>query len=289
MLSDNLKSFLLIGGDERQLYSAEKLKEYGFEVILYGFDKLTICCNDEIKHILSNVDAVVLPLPFTRDGTFLNAPFSNEPIPTDKLLENLSKDIAVFCGNMDSKIKKDLFSKGIRVFDYYERDETVVRNAVPTAEGVAAILTEKLDTTLNGSKILVTGYGRTGRAICSVLKGLNVQVTCAARKCSVLAEINSSGMKAIYTKDIAKTGSEYDAVVNTVPSRIINKAEIDSFKDGCCIIEVASAPYGVDIEAATQASIDLVIAGSLPGKVAPKTAGIIIAESIINIIGEGKM
>ena len=52
------------------------------------------------------------------------------------------------------------------------------------------------------------------------------------------------------------------------------------------IIDLASAPGGVDFEAAHKFRLDAVRALSLPGKCAPKTAGEIIKTTVFNIIEE---
>jgi dipicolinate synthase subunit A len=52
------------------------------------------------------------------------------------------------------------------------------------------------------------------------------------------------------------------------------------------LIDLASAPGGVDIVAAKKHGLAVTHALSLPSKTAPASAGEIIAESILNIIEE---
>lgn len=52
------------------------------------------------------------------------------------------------------------------------------------------------------------------------------------------------------------------------------------------VIDLASAPGGVDFEAASRRGIKSIQALSIPGKVAPKTAGSIIKSTIYDIINE---
>ena len=52
----------------------------------------------------------------------------------------------------------------------------------------------------------------------------------------------------------------------------------------CLFIEIASSPFGIDFQAAKEYAFDVIKANSLPGKVAPKTAGEIIGRSILPII-----
>lgn len=53
------------------------------------------------------------------------------------------------------------------------------------------------------------------------------------------------------------------------------------------MIDIASAPYGTDFACARELGLNVIVPGSLPGKTAPKTAGEIIADAILNIIKEG--
>jgi dipicolinate synthase subunit A len=52
------------------------------------------------------------------------------------------------------------------------------------------------------------------------------------------------------------------------------------------IIDLASYPGGVDFEADSRLKIKSIHALSLPGKIAPKTAGAIIKSTIYDIINE---
>lgn len=54
------------------------------------------------------------------------------------------------------------------------------------------------------------------------------------------------------------------------------------------IIDLASLPGGVDFESAKRMGIPTIHALSLPGKVAPKTSGEIIKNTIFNILEEEK-
>ena len=80
---------------------------------------------------------------------------------------------------------------------------------------------------------------------------------------------------------------EMDAVVNTVPSTVLTHDVLRAMRRDCPVIEIASPPYGTDLDAAQALGIHVQIAPSLPGKVAPKTAGVILADTVLNILREG--
>ncbi|MEG2939200.1 MAG: dipicolinate synthase subunit DpsA, partial [Oscillospiraceae bacterium] len=54
----------------------------------------------------------------------------------------------------------------------------------------------------------------------------------------------------------------------------------------CFVLDLASAPGGTDFEYAKRNGFDTELALSLPGRVAPKTAGGIIKDTVLNMIEE---
>ena len=69
---------------------------------------------------------------------------------------------------------------------------------------------------------------------------------------------------------------------------MINNKILESVREDCLIIDVASSPFGTDFARAYELGLNAIQCSSLPGKVAPKTAGKIIADGILNIIKEGE-
>ncbi len=288
----NVNKFLIIGGDKRQLYLARYMINLGYSAELFGFELLD-GSNDikskhsELKQAVEDAQAIILPLPVSTDGVIINTPFGKHSQTLEKLSSCLDRDRIVFAGMMSNAWKSNFFKKGIKVYDYFEREELIVKNAIPTAQGVIKIAFENLPITLHGSKCLVTGYGRTAKVIAKMLSAMGAIVTVSARKCSDSAWANADGHSAIYLKDLHKENRDYDILVNTVPTLVIDKEILKNLNPECLIVDISSSPYGIDFAAAEDLGLKVIVAGSLPGKVAPKTAGEIIGDAIINIIKEG--
>ena len=66
----------------------------------------------------------------------------------------------------------------------------------------------------------------------------------------------------------------------------IDKNVLDKTENNVIIIDLASAPGGVDFEYAKQKNRKVIFALSLPGKVAPETAGNIIANTVLSKLSE---
>ena len=109
---------------------------------------------------------------------------------------------------------------------------------------------------------------------------MGANVYCAARKDTDLAWIREKRCIPIRYDELYKYAKEFDVVINTVPTKILNKNELDSFRRDVTIIDLASKPGGVDEDYAKKIGIKLVIALGIPGKEQPTTAARYIKETI---------
>ena len=83
----------------------------------------------------------------------------------------------------------------------------------------------------------------------------------------------ASGYGAEQTGQLAGWLCGYDLVVNTVPTLVLGEAELADLKPDCLVLDLASKPGGVDLEAAGRLGRTVIWALSLPGKVAPSPPG----------------
>lgn len=286
----NIETFAVIGGDLRSAYLAGLLAADGYKVITSGFDStdlppcVTGCTNP--AQAVTLADCVVLPLPVTTDGSTVNAPFSRMRIPLDQVLNGVTPGQILVGGQISDVVRKEAECRGLVISDYLRREELAVMNAVPTAEGAIQLAMEELPVTIQGAKCLVTGFGRVAKTLARLLIALGAHVTVAARKCADLAWARSEGCSAIEISQLSKAG-EYDVIFNTVPVLLFDKAILKDMEKSTLLIDLASRPGGVDFNAAAELQIKTIWALSLPGRVAPKTAGKIIKETILNMIKEG--
>lgn len=286
-MTDSIKTIGIIGGDKRQLYLADSFIKDGLRVILGGFDTLKSVGDIAITDVTSAIsysDIIILPLPSIRSDGSVNAPFSQGNIYfTDDEINIMNKK-PVFASFREKLIKAYPRLNGA-VFDYASREDFAILNAVPTAEGAIECAMCAYEGTIAGSNSLVAGYGRIGKVLASKLKSLGSNVTVSARKFEDLAYINALGYKALNTSELKKI-SGFDLVFNTIPALIFDEALLKNTDRNTLIIDLASAPGGVDFEAARSLKIDAQRALSLPGKCAPKTAAEIIKQTVTSIIKE---
>ncbi len=275
-----INSFGIIGGDKRQLYCGKSAAGDGYRISIYGFEKCSETMglhSGELSDIMDTADAFILPLPVSKDGVTLHAPLAEKTIPLEELFGGIGKR-PVFCG-----MKSRIAYSGLQLFDYSEREEFAVANAVATSEGAVETAMLEYDGTVNGSRCLVTGYGRIGKILADMLHGLGADVTVSARSLKDLAYIRAKGFRAIETGNLQ---GRYDMIFNTVPCMVLDAHTLARIAADALVIDLASLPGGVGFKAAQRLSIKTVHALSLPGKVAPKTSGIIIKNAVYNIIRE---
>lgn len=284
-----MKTVSVIGGDLRSLTLAGLLAEDGYEVSVYGFDKNIDA--GALKKAATLHDAlvsevIILPIPASSDNVTINAPYATEQILLDDFLAMLGASKLVLAGHISPQLAARFDNEGIVCIDYYNREELVVKNAVPTAEGAIGIAISEMPITLAGASVLIVGYGRIGKILAKILIALGAKVTVSARRWGDLAWIETLGARAVKTAKIAADMSSYDVIFNTVPSLVLGEEELGSMKADALIIDLASVPGGVDLETAKSLNRRVIWALSLPGKTAPLSAGRIIKDTVVNILSE---
>lgn len=279
----------VIGGDLRQLTLAGLLRKEGYHVFLYGFDKdITVdsSLSESDKTFALNSDIIILPVPVTFDGATVNSPYANTPMRIDEFLRGVNPSALVLGGQIQPNLQKALEENSIAYRDYLKREELSVRNAIPTAEGAIEIAMSETLITIHGSKCLVLGYGRIGKILSKMLSGLGAQTFVEARKYADLAMIEGHGCEPLPIDSLPNCIGEFDIIFNTIPAMILNGSLLRCVKKDALIIDLASKPGGVDFDAAKEIGVKVIWALSLPGKVAPVTSGMIIKDTITNIINE---
>lgn len=274
----------ILGGDLRQVYLARLLSEDGWKVITWGLEKGGGDGSAPLDQALAG-NILLLPMPVCRNG-MLHLPLTDTELEAERLWARLRYD-QLLLGGMTGDLSRRLMADyGLTLLDYYNREETQVANAVPTAEGALQLAMESTDRTLHGSRCLIIGYGRIGRLLADRLLALGAEVTVSARKYGDLAWIEAWGYRGVQTGALTGQLDRFDLIFNTAPALILDGTRLRETREDCVIIDLASAPGGVDLEAAKRLSRRAIPAPGLPGKVAPRTAAAAIRDSVYHILEE---
>lgn len=296
----NSKKISILGGDLRQLYAAEKLALRYDNISLWGIKDSYRKENGKI-HFSSDLSeavcdaTIVLPLPSTTDGTTLNCPLfdKTERPKLSEITSVIPSGSLVIGGKLCDAFVRSAENKDIRTVDYFKSEFFQIKNAYTTAEAALSIAMNALDRNIRGAEIAVMGFGRIAKHLCSLLLSMGAEVTVAARKEEDLAWARSYGFKALQINGsrawLEALSHGYDVIYNTVPCWLLDREFLVAADKKTFIVDLASAPGGVDICAAKELGANVSWATSLPGKYAPSSAGELIAECIIEIIdGEGE-
>lgn len=268
-----------MGGDERQLYLGKFLEDAGCNVFFLGFDE-----KDNLNDI--HYDYIILPAPLSKDSLNISAPFSEKSLPINDIFF-LSCPKGIFSGKCGILTEKLPAGWNTEIYDLLENDEYNILNAVATAEAAISIIVKNTTFNIYNSEILVAGYGKIGKVLAKILRGMGAKVTVAARKGIDRAYANNANHFAIHTDNIIDYADKYRIILNTVPKVIIAEDIIKKLRKDCFILDLASMPGGVDFMSCDKYGLKYIHGLSLPGKYSPETSGEITAKIILDII-DGK-
>lgn len=280
---------VIAGGDAREVVLAEALRDLGSNVCLFGFAKAQKNEDLQIPDCLPlKTDALILPLSGVNMEGYIFAPYATERIHFERLMPLFRPGMLLLSGSMPKIWLPMLEKHGITLILTTEIDELALYNAVPTAEGAVVVAMRESAITLSGSKALVTGFGRCGLPLARLLAGMDAHVTVAARKRDVLALAQVLGFTTVTFDSLADVAADFDFLFNTVPALILTADVLANVKKTAVLIDIATSPGGSDFTAAQQLGLKNFLLPGLPGKVAPITAGQILAKIYQNILIESR-
>jgi len=277
------KTFGIIGGDRRQAELARLLALDGNATVTYGLSRWK-AANEVSLDQAAAADVVVLPLPLCKGDGVLNC--EEGPVPTADLFHKFQPGQRILAGQVKPQQQYEASACGLTIEDYFLREELTVANAAATAEAAVQVVMENLDRTLLGMECLVLGFGRIGKLLSFRLHGLGARITASARKPEDLAWIRAYGWKAIETEKLDGKLDSYGAIFNTVPSLILDESLLSQLPQECICIDLASQK-GIDLAAAERFGLVAIWARSLPGRLVPYTAAVVIRDAINYILLEG--
>ncbi len=285
----------MIGGDTRYVEIIRLLSQLKARIFLVGFHQLTLE-NGSVQRVSieetdqSQFDAIILPITgISRDGK-MTSYFSDKPICiAPDFFQSLKDSCQIFSGVRTEFLTDLEKEQNLSITYLFEKDEVAIRNAIPTAEGLLLLTIQNTDVTIHGARVLILGFGRLGQTLARVYHHLGSKVTVVAREAANRARAKEIGVEAVSMDDMITMLPEADICINTIPAQILTEERLYHFKHHVLLIDAASRPGGVDLNYAEQRGLQIMLAPSLPGLVAPKTAGKILAESIIDQLSHDKL
>lgn len=161
---------------------------------------------------------------------------------------------------------------------YARREEYQIAIARLTAEGAIALL--RPETGLSGAHILLLGYGRIARLLARELQKAGALVTAAARSGEQRAWAEAEGIEALPLDALSGALDRFDVIIGTIPAPVLTEPLLALVRKDALLLELASAPGGIDAAAAHERGLRYIRAPGLPAKYAPERAAVILRNAV---------
>jgi len=255
------------GGDRRSAFLVRLLRERGLDARAAGLERSG----------LAQVPSAPLKAAADAETVVLNSPLkcdlAETPFGIGDLLGHLHSGARlVFCG-------PQIPPAGLERFDARDltKDEDFLqRNAELTAEGAIYSAMRATERAIMDCDCLIVGWGRIGRALTERLVALGARATVASR--------TDRGMRlaqAVETAKIADALPGRHIVFSTPPYPVLGKDELSRADAGTLFIDLASPPYGIDLEAARSLDLRAWREPGLPGRYFPDSAAMVLMSHIL--------
>lgn len=295
--------YYVVGGDKRSCFLSLSLAERGYKV--FHFDPYDA---DILRHMSVTIisgsagigfkcliegecaapagtgkTALILPVPVSKDGEFING---RTLLTVAAIADCAGSFDRVFGGVIPEEIAGSSKHPDC-LFDYMKDEKIALANAVATAEGAVFDADEMSDVNISGSTCLVTGFGRCARVLAEKLARWGADVIVMARSRTQRNEAMLRGCKVMSFDDAEIYGcvlGGVDFCFNTVPAPVVGEELLDRFPAHAVVVDIASKPGGVDFEHCRALGIRCTHSLGIPGRLSPKTSGVILADATMKHI-----
>ena len=230
------------------------------------------------KTDFSKYDKIILPFPSKKEKLSFLSDISGV----------FSKGQTVIGGLLDEDAKISLSDMGVNFVDYFTFETYVLRNAYLTTQGAVRLLLENTKGYIAGKNAVVTGFGRIGKSLALMLKALGIKVFVAVRSDIQAADALSLGFDVFKISQLKSVAFYFDYIFNTIPFRIFEDEDIRRMRDDCIYFEIASKPFGADVNSFKKHEKAFVSGSALPGRFYPKAVADNIYKQIFSFIENEK-
>lgn len=279
--------FGVFGGDMRQVYIGDLLEAEGYRVLRYGLyreeGKAKEDAASSFFELLESSRMWLGPIPLSRDQKGICQRGEKEDLTMKALLRALEGGGALAAGC----IPKDWKDRGLRLYDYMEDEVLTSFNSIATAEGAIARAITEGRGNLHGSRCLVTGFGLCAQALALRLAGMKARVTVCARREEARQAAETAGYESVSLEDMDEVLPDCSYIFNTVPALLFGREELGRLEEETVLIDIASAPGGVDYEWAGGLGVRAFLCPGLPGIYAPRASAQAMAKRILEVRARG--
>lgn len=169
--------------------------------------------------------------------------------------------------------------KGFNYEYLYHDDDFVWENTFICDEALIAYMIIDNKISLANAKVLILGYGHCGRDLANKLEAFKAKITIANRNNHYFDEVIKKGYSYHSLKHLNL--DKYDYVINTIPKQILTRQILSTKKTGCKIYDIASKPYGMNIQDRDE---NYHLLKQLPTKYAYQSSALVLYQAIKKVI-----
>ncbi len=278
---ERMRSIVVAGGDTRDVWLCQMLRDRGYHVRGWGLEAEGVP-----PYVPADPAPDVVIGPMTGIGSDGGMQTINGTVTlTRDVLERMGTGGLVAAGLIGSRVMEWCRAIGIRTVQYRLESSFMWLNAIPTAEGAIQAAIGRSGKTLFDRPVGVIGFGRVGMVLADRLSRYGARVVVFERLIEKRAMARALGHPA-YPLEVTPR-PHLDGVFNTAPAPVLNASWFHGSGPEW-IIDLASIPGGVVPELAMSESMRMKYQQilSIPGKVAPIRAAEIVWETLGLVLEE---
>ena len=261
--------YAVLGGDVRFAHLVAMLNESGRKATGFlqekaGGEKVPLAELKKYSCVISN-----WPMRW---------PLSQQEISEAEIFEQIAPgSVLLLCGpGFPGDRRWDL-----QYVNLWEDETLLCENAYLTAEGAVASAMRQIGLAIAGMECLVVGYGRIGRALTGILLNLGANVTVISSSERKRREVHESGAQPASMMELTEILPGKQIIFSTPPAMFLDRIALSHADENTIIIDLASPPYGVDLEAAQALNLRAWREPGLPGRYCPLRAARAIYNSVL--------
>ncbi len=282
-----LPSIAVVGGDARQKWLATALQRRNALSAVYEVPDFASPASVTVLTTpadLCHYTCIVGPVPLARQGNLLLPPTAQQSLPLSLLLQIMQPGQLIAGGNLPAAFLQQCQARQIQTYDFLQSSTLTLANAEITAEGMLAILLQQTPYVLQNTSLLLLGYGRCGMALAHKLTALGCQVLVCESNLEKRSLARSFGYNVLTPEGLPAVLPTCELLVNTVPALVLTYDLLQLLPTQAMLFDLASAPGGIDQQAAQQLHLYYQNCPGLPGRTAPQTAGELLAENLLHYL-----
>lgn len=276
-----------LGGDRREIILMQYLQKQGANIHTLGFPPagVTAKATHQLEDFLATVEIAIGPMPGTDVAGYIKGAYLPRGLKIDEeFFKKLGPNKPLLIGMLPAKLVNIAHDLGSNIILSANLDEIAILNAIPTAEGAVQIALAESERTIFGSKSIVLGLGRVGRVLGHRLALLGSKVYGVTRNPAAHAWGQDIGIVPATYASLETILPQAHFIFNTVPAMVLTDDVLKECYAETIIIDLASAPGGVDFDSAKKLGIKALLCLGLPGKLFPQSAGEILCRTYPRLI-----